>query len=133
MTQQIINNLESGLVVRGKLNDNFSELYAALAGGATIRTITGTSHTLELADANAILLFTSNSAITLTVPNNTVAIPTSSFVECHQRGTGAITVVAGSGATLRSRGSLVQSAGQFAIFGLRKTASAEWALTGDLV
>jgi len=31
MTQQIINNGESGLIVRGKLNDNFTELYTAVA------------------------------------------------------------------------------------------------------
>ena len=34
MAQQIVNNLETGLVVRGKINDNFTELYA-LAGSYT--------------------------------------------------------------------------------------------------
>lgn len=35
MAQQIINNLESGAVVRGKLNDNFAELYSAITTGVT--------------------------------------------------------------------------------------------------
>lgn len=39
MAQQIINNGESGLVVRTKLNDNFTELYAAIGGGGQVTTI----------------------------------------------------------------------------------------------
>lgn len=104
-----------------------------VALGATVRTISGTTHTLTTEDENAILLFTSNSAITLTVPNNSVPLAIGSFTEIHQRGTGAITVVAGSGVTLRSRGGLVETAGQYAVAGLRKTAAAEFGLTGDLV
>jgi hypothetical protein len=40
MAQQIIQNLETGAVVRAKLNDNFTELYTAAAGSLSVFTST---------------------------------------------------------------------------------------------
>lgn len=46
MAQQTLNNAESGSVIRGKINDNFTECYAkqdALVSGTNIKTINSTS------------------------------------------------------------------------------------------
>ena len=101
---------------------------------ATVRTISGTSYTLAANDENAVLRFTNASAITVTLPSDADAgYPVGGGTEFHQKGTGAITFVAGTGATLEARGGLSETAGQFAIAGVRKDEANTFVLTGDLV
>jgi hypothetical protein len=106
---------------------------AVIQGPVAVKTITGTAYTLTRDDAYKVLRFTSNSAITLTVPSDATAnIPVGAGVEVHQKGTGQITFAAGSGATLHLRGSFNRTAGQFAVAGLRKDAANTFSLAGDL-
>lgn len=99
----------------------------------SINAQTGTSYTLVLSDAYNAVSLTNSSAITLTVPpDSSVGFLTGTFVEFHQGGAGAVTVAAGSGVTVNSRGSRTTTTGQYAIAGLRKTAANTWILTGDL-
>lgn len=106
----------------------------ALVSTSPILPETGTSYTLALDDANAVVPITNSSAITLTIPNNSaVAIPVGSWVEVHQGGTGQITFSPASGVTLNTRGGFNKTAGQNAIAGLRKMATNTWILTGDII
>lgn len=114
-----------------------AQAIAALAGGGdeiAINAQTGTTYTPVLGDANNVVQLTNASAITLTVPpNSSVAFPVGTFIEIHQGGAGSVTVAAGTGVTIQARGARDETAGQFAIAGLRKVASDTWRLTGDLL
>lgn len=93
----------------------------------------GTSYTFDIGDANSVVEFDNASAITVTIPPNaSVAFPVGTFIEIHQIDAGTVTVAAGSGVTLLSRGSLVDLAGQEAVAGIRKVATDTWRLTGDI-
>lgn len=99
----------------------------------TINTYSGTTHTLGLADQNAVARFTSGSAVTLTIPpDSTTNFPVGTFVEVYQAGAGDVTIAAGSGVTLNVRGAFTKTAGQYAVGGIRKEAANTWYMTGDL-
>lgn len=99
----------------------------------TINTYAGTTHTLGLADQNAVAAFSNASAVTLTIPpDSTTDFPVGTFVEVYQGGTGDITPTAGSGVTLNVRGSFTKTAGQHAVIALRKSAANTWYMVGDL-
>ena len=55
MAKQTINNTESGLVVRGKINDNFTELYDSVT---TLASVSSTNYieslTTSLTSASAV-------------------------------------------------------------------------------
>lgn len=87
-------------------------------------------YTLVLTDAGKVVEVDSGSARTVTVPPNaSVAFPVGTIVEVCQVGAGTVTVAAGSGVTVRQAGAL---AGQWATVSLRKRATNEWVLTGEL-
>lgn len=116
-----------------KANDNFTELYTAAALGISINFQTGTTYTLDLADANNVVVLTNGAAITLTIPTNAAeAFPVGTVIELHQGGAGVVTVDPDTGVTLLSRGSLVDLAGQEAVAAVRKMATNTWRLTGDI-
>jgi hypothetical protein len=97
------------------------------------REITGTAYTLDSADAGKSLIFTNSSAITITVPpTSSVSFPIGETFTITPKGTGQITVAAGSGVTLSSLNSKVKSSGQYAELRLSKIAADEWLLSGDL-
>lgn len=68
-----------------------------------------------------------------TVPlNSAVAFPVGSTLTLEQSGAGVVVISPTGGVTLNSRGSLLNTAGQFAVAVLTKTATDAWTLTGDL-
>lgn len=98
-----------------------------------INTQTGTAYTLAITDAGRTVRMDNGSAIALTVPpNSSVAFPVGTQIVIEQSGAGAVTVTAGAGVTLYSRGSLVSTAGQYALAALVKTATDTWTLGGDI-
>lgn len=100
---------------------------------AALNAQTGTTYTLAAGDDGKVVTLSNASAITVTVPQNSdAAIPVGAYIECVQLGAGQVTFAAGSGATLRSRGSALKIAGQYGTAGLRKIATNEFVLTGDL-
>jgi hypothetical protein len=110
--------------------ENFADI---IAFPVPVSEQTGTSYTLTLDDGNSVVQCNNASPISLTIPPNAdAAIPVGSFVEVHQAGAGAITIAAGSGVTLNSRGSLVVTSGLYAVVGLRKVDTNVWVLAGDL-
>ncbi len=94
---------------------------------------TGTTYTLVAADAGKLVTLSNGSAITLTLPQDsdaTIAIGT--YVDLYALGAGQVTVVAGTGATLRVSGLTAKSRAQYARFGVQKVSANTFVLFGDL-
>lgn len=89
------------------------------------------SYTLVLADASKAVEVNAAGATNVTIPpNSSVAFPIGAIVEVMQLGAGQVTLVAGSGVTLRSANGLKLRA-QYSSVSLRKRATDEWAISGD--
>ena len=101
---------------------------------ATLNTDSGTgTNTFALTDIGDVVLFTGGTAVTAEIPQeSSVAWPAGARIDCVQMGAGAVTVTAGTGVTLRARGSRVKSSGQYAAFSLIKVGTNEWVVAGDL-
>ena len=94
---------------------------------------TGTSYTLVLTDAGKMVTLSNASAITLTIPTNaSVAFPVDTRIDILQYGAGQVTV-GGSGVTIRSLGSRLKLAGQYAGATLWKRDTNEWVLIGEII
>jgi len=93
-----------------------------------------TSYTLSQNDANSFLVTTSNSAVTITVPPQ----EDESFgdfvqVEIMQAGDGKVSIVAGSGVTIRKPAIFAATTREkYSVIGLKRIAEDEWTLFGDL-
>jgi len=93
---------------------------------------TGTSYTLVLTDVAKVISLTNAAAITLTIPTNaSVAFPLGTQILLYQGGAGQVTI--SSSATIRSEGSKLKIAGQYAVAGLLKVGTDEWVAFGNLV
>lgn len=91
------------------------------------------AYTLVLADRNKLVTINHASAKAWTIPpNSDVAFPIGTEIAGAQLGAGTVTVTAGSGVTIRSKGALVDSAGQYATWSVKKIGTNEWLLTGAL-
>jgi hypothetical protein len=112
-----------------KVNTHFQDAEQH-APRVTANTQTGTTYTLVLSDAGKVIEMNNASANTLTVPpNSSVAFAVGTVLEVYQMGAGSTTIVQGSGVTIRNVGSI---RAQYATVGLRKRATDEWVLSGDL-
>jgi hypothetical protein len=95
-------------------------------------TLTGASNTLDITQWKKVLLVNNAAATTLTVPpNSSVAFPVGTVIEFYQYGAGQVTVVAGGGVTIRTPETLLLRK-QYSSASLRKVATNEWMLAGDL-
>jgi len=92
---------------------------------------TGTTYTLALTDVAKVVSLTNAASITLTIPTNaTTAFPTGTQILLYQGGAGQVTV-GGAGVTIRSNGTKLKIAGQYAVAGLLKIATDEWVFFGN--
>jgi hypothetical protein len=90
-------------------------------------------YTLVLADASKAVEMNVATANNLTVPpNSAVAFPVGTVIETFSYGAGQTTIVAGAGVTIRSAGGKLKLTGQYSGGALRKRATDEWVLVGDL-
>lgn len=91
------------------------------------------SYTLALGDMKKVVEMEVATANDLTVPPNaSVAFPIGTVIEIMQYGAGQTTIVAGVGVTLRSPGGKLKIALQYGAASLRKIATDEWAVEGNL-
>ena len=91
------------------------------------------AYTLGLWDIGAAVEMTSASAVNVTVPaNSSQAFPIGTLLEIVQTGVGAVTIVAESGVTLNTAGTLTTRA-QYSTVTLRKRAADAWLVAGDTV
>lgn len=90
-------------------------------------------YTLVLVDAGKVVEMNKATANNLTVPlNSSVAFEVGTVVELFQYGAGQTTVVATGGVTIRSSGGKLKLTGQYSGASLRKIATDEWSLVGDI-
>jgi hypothetical protein len=90
-------------------------------------------YTLVLADAGKSVEQNLGTATVVTVPTNaSVAFPVGTIVEVLRYGAGAVAIAAAGGVTIRSRGGLLSIGNQYGAVSLRKRATDEWVLVGDL-
>lgn len=98
---------------------------------ATVSQQSGTAYTFGFGDDY--VQFTAAGAVTATVPpTSTTAFAIGTEITLEQNGAGQVTVVAGSGVTLRSAGGKVASSAQYAVATLLKVAVNTWTLFGNL-
>ena len=98
--------------------------------GTTYDVVTLTGSTiLSSAHTTKYLVVDSSSAVNITVPASASYDANAEFV-IEQRGAGAVTVVAASGVTINSSETLI-SGRQYAVMGLKRTASNVYTLTGE--
>jgi hypothetical protein len=106
-------------------------------GPAAPTTITANRQTasygLVLADAGLVIEMNVATANDLTVPlNSTQAFAVGTVIEVLQYGAGQTTIVATGGVTIRSSGGKLKLTGQYSGASLRKIATDEWSLVGDI-
>jgi len=91
------------------------------------------SYGLVLADAGLVVEMNVAGGNNLTVPlNATQAFAVGTVIELFQYGAGQTTVVATGGVTIRSSGGKLKLTGQYSGASLRKIATDEWQLSGDI-
>lgn len=94
---------------------------------------TASSYTFILADANTMVESSATAAATYTVPPSaSVAWVVGTTILIRQYTAFAVTLQAGAGVTLRSRGGLLTTAGQYSEAVLTYRGSNEWIVSGDL-
>lgn len=96
-----------------------------------IENVRTASYTLALSDVAKVIAFNSSSNLTLTVPTNaSVAFPVGTVVNVYRAGTGSVTIAGASGVTVRNAGGIEN---QYEEVSLRKRATDEWVLSGNVV
>jgi len=101
--------------------------------GMPIVTEAGTTKTFALTDIGAYVRTTSGSAVTITVPaNSSVAFPTGTEIVVFQAGAGQVTFAAAGGVTINSKDGDLKITGQYSSATLKKIATDEWDMIGDL-
>lgn len=91
------------------------------------------SYQLVAGDAGKWVQMNKATANTLTVPANaTVAFAVGTQIVIEQIGAGLTSIAAAVGVTINSRGTVLDSGGQFATMALVKTATDTWSLSGDI-
>jgi len=94
---------------------------------------TGTTYTFVLADAGKMVTSANGSAQTVTVPpNSSVAFAIGTQIVLQGILAGVVTVAAGAGVTVNSKGAALAIDGQWAAVTLIKTATDVWSLIGAL-
>lgn len=99
---------------------------------AGVVAVTSTSVTLLASHEGCLVTLNNASAQTLTVPqDSTLTWPIGGRVRLMRLGTGQITVVAGSGATVRFANSFDNFRAQYSVCELIKIAANTWVFAGD--
>jgi hypothetical protein len=88
------------------------------------------NYTLALSDAAKVVAMNNGSAATVTVPpNSSVAFEIGSVVNVYAMTANAVTIAAGAGVTVRNAGDIADQYGEVS---LRKRATDEWVLAGNV-
>jgi hypothetical protein len=98
-----------------------------------IVSVSGTSKTFALSDANTFQQCSNGSTQTLTVDTNAnVAFPVGTEIDLYQEGAGQVVIAAAGGVTIESAFSNLKIAAQYTGATLKKLATNTWSLTGNL-
>ena len=97
----------------------------------TVITDATTSRTISANDETDLIYFTSDSAVTVTVPEDTTIIPVGFICHLHQAGEGTVTVAPENGnVSVNSSRSLVTGE-QYSSLSLFKVGINNWVVVGD--
>lgn len=119
--------------VRARLDRIDTGLTTALTTTVVTRVVSGTSDTLVAADADKVIEYTNAATVTETVPpNSAVPFAIGTVIELFRYGAGDVNITAGAGVTIRSPGAMLKLNSQYSSAVLRKRATDEWVLEGDL-
>lgn len=103
----------------------------------TSATVAGTSYTLQLTDQQKLLLFSSATAVAVTIPlNSVVALPIGTQITLVQNNTGQMTISGAVGVTVTSTGSTANQPKTRAIYSaitVIQTSINNWLAVGDIV
>lgn len=91
-----------------------------------VRPVQGTTDTLRPSDNNNVVVYESNSSVTVTVP---AGLPTTFRSTLVQLGTGVVTLVEGAGVTLSNEGSSLSTGGQYGTMDLTASAGNAFVVT----
>jgi hypothetical protein len=107
----------------------------SLAGLVPSTVVTGVSRTIVATDRDTIIEFNSASPQTLQIPTNaSVGFDVGTVIGWYQHGTGQLSIVAVTPATTLVRSSSSANARtQYSSGSIRKRATDEWVLSGDVV
>ena len=127
-----VDNLDTDDVAEGATNLYYTdarvlEVAAPLLFAENLQTA---NYTLALSDSAKVVAMNATVARTVTVPTNaSVAFPVGTVVNVYRVGTGSVTVAGASGVTVRNAGAIRSEFGEVS---LRKRATNEWVLSGDV-
>jgi uncharacterized membrane protein (DUF441 family) len=100
--------------------------------GAVTTNSQTSNYTLVSNDSGVVVELNSASGVTVTIPpNSSVAFSVGTVIEVFQYGSGQVTIAAGAGVALRTASTLTARA-QYSSISLRKRATDEWVVAGDL-
>lgn len=116
-------------VVQGD-NSRRITLADARSLGAPVASQAGAAHTLTAASRGTWMRLTHTAAVTLTVSANVHAARDEITIE--QAGVGVVTISAGVGMTIHSRGDRFEMNGQYSVASLKFISPTEAILVGDL-
>jgi hypothetical protein len=92
------------------------------------------NYTVQQKDGGVHIRMTNAAGRTVTIPpDSTLNFPIGARFRVSQGGAGAVTITAGAGVTLHSRGGLVATNGQYAEVVCTKTDANTWLVSGDRV
>jgi hypothetical protein len=98
-----------------------------------LNAVTATSYTAVIGDDGDLVTLDNAAAIVFTIPpNSAVAFGIGTQLNIMQLGAGQVTITAGAGVTLRSAGTKVKTAAQYAVATCVKIATDTWVLVGNL-
>jgi hypothetical protein len=130
VTNLIVDN-SNGQNHIGRLYGTGNSLQTGCMGADKENLMTNTTYTLIINDRQRRVMANNASAITITVPPG--VFPVGDWVEITQYGAGQVTLSPGAGVTLRSRGSMLKTNGQYAVIRIYQRALNEWIVEGDRV
>jgi len=97
-------------------------------------TISGTSYTLAISDANTFLFCDNSSALVIGIPSSAIAtFDINDNITFLRRGTGTVTLSALAGVTMYSSLSASQLFQQYSLATVIQTSINSWVLGGDVV
>lgn len=131
-------NIDGGTTITGNTiveGNTTVEGNLVVEGTTTIRpgviNSAATTYTLDADDENKLILFSSGSAVTITVPlEATTSLPIGFITHLHQGGAGQLTVVGEGGVTVNAASSLLTRT-QYSALSLFKVAENSWTVVGD--
>lgn len=120
----------AGYIVR--VNAAGTALEYVRSGNMILKSVGGTAYTLLLTDAGSLILTTSGSAVTVTVPPGSSAAFSAGDVVClNQYGIGQVTFAPGAGVTIFSSDNLLSTRTRYSEVALVYLGSESWILIGE--